>query len=188
MRVSKVDYSGETLIDLTSDTVTEETLLEGATAHSADGESISGAVATYAGENVETGEAGGRSFLESVFQVGSLYLSMVGTNPTLLFGFGTWEQIQDTFLLAAGSTYSAGSTGGEASHVLTANEVPDLTITSANGQIYTDYVVTAEGTVIRNFGTVTVSAYANPIYADGGGRAHNNMPPYLAVYVWVRTA
>ena len=35
---------------------------------------------------------------------------------------GTWEQIKDVFLLAAGDTYSAGSTGGEATHTLTVAE------------------------------------------------------------------
>ena len=42
MAVNKVEYGDTTLIDLTSDTVTKETLLIGATAHTASGESISG--------------------------------------------------------------------------------------------------------------------------------------------------
>ena len=45
MGVSKVDFAGNTLIDLTGDSVTPETLLEGATAHNAAGEQIDGAVA-----------------------------------------------------------------------------------------------------------------------------------------------
>ncbi len=42
MAVSKVVYGGETLMDLTSDTVTPETLLEGVTAHDASGAAIVG--------------------------------------------------------------------------------------------------------------------------------------------------
>lgn len=45
MGVSKVDFAGNTLVDLTEDSVTPETLLEGATAHNAAGEQIEGAVA-----------------------------------------------------------------------------------------------------------------------------------------------
>ena len=62
--------------------------------------------------------------LESVYPVGSIYLSINGVNPANLFGFGTWEQIKDRFLLAAGDTYQAGSIGGEAEHTLTELEMP----------------------------------------------------------------
>ena len=50
----------------------------------------------------------------SFYPVGSIYMSVNNTNPGTLFG-GTWEQIQDRFLLAAGNTYTGGSTGGSAS-------------------------------------------------------------------------
>lgn len=56
---------------------------------------------------------------QKLYPIGSIYLSTVSTNPNTLFGFGTWERIQDRFLLAAGSSYSAGSTGGSGSHTHT---------------------------------------------------------------------
>lgn len=49
------------------------------------------------------------------YQVGSIYMSVNSTSPAMLFG-GSWAQIQDGFLIAAGSTYNAGGTGGEAAH------------------------------------------------------------------------
>lgn len=55
-------------------------------------------------------------------------MSTVNTNPSTLFG-GTWEQIKDTFVLAAGDTYEAGATGGETTHTLTSNEMPSHTHT-----------------------------------------------------------
>jgi hypothetical protein len=55
---------------------------------------------------------------KTIYPVGSLYLSTSATNPATLFG-GTWEQIQDKFMLAAGTTYPAGSSGGNASHTHT---------------------------------------------------------------------
>ena len=46
--------------------------------------------------------------------VGSLYWSMENNDPGTLFG-GTWEQVKDQFVLAAGDTYKVGQTGGAAS-------------------------------------------------------------------------
>lgn len=64
--------------------------------------------------------------------MGAIYLSAVSTDPGILFGFGTWQQIQDRFLLAAGSTYAAGTTGGEATHTLTVEEMPAHTHVVSN--------------------------------------------------------
>lgn len=54
--------------------------------------------------------------LKVIYPVGAIYTSTNSTNPKDMFGFGTWEQIKDTFLLTAGDTYKAGNTGGAASH------------------------------------------------------------------------
>ena len=61
--------------------------------------------------------------LDKVYPVGAIYMSVNSTNPKALFG-GTWVQIKDRFLLAAGTIYKAGATGGEATHTLTESEMP----------------------------------------------------------------
>lgn len=71
-------------------------------------------------DSVETKE----NILKAVYPVGSIYMSMVETNPSVLFGFGTWEQVKDRFLLASGDDYNVGATGGEAKHTLTSDEMP----------------------------------------------------------------
>lgn len=58
-----------------------------------------------------------------IYPVGSIYMSTNSVNPSTLFG-GSWEQIKDKFLLASGTTFSNGSTGGEINHKLTTNEIP----------------------------------------------------------------
>ena len=138
--------------------------------------------------------ATGQMFLKEVnvaqlvYPVGAIYMSTVETNPSTLFGFGTWERIQDTFLLAAGSTYSAGSTGGEATHTLTEDEIPahrhKITYPNAGGP----YGDAAIGYPASSNTTKTWMAEMCKTESAGGGTAHNNMPPYLAVYVWKRTA
>ena len=120
--------------------------------------------------------------IDFVYPIGSIYFSVNSTNPSTLFG-GTWEQIKDRFLLACGSTYSNGSTGGEATHKLTTNELPSHNHGLGHG-------VMEAGNSAHNF-FYGGSSYEGALFATGntgGDQEHNNMPPYLAVYVWKRTA
>lgn len=121
---------------------------------------------------------------DAAYPVGSIYMSVSSTSPATLFG-GTWAQIEDTFLLAAGSTYSAGTSGGEATHTLTVQEMPahNHSFSSNSGKAM-GYVGSGSG----NLGGSGSNCASVDIYNTGGGEAHNNMPPYLAVYVWKRTA
>lgn len=165
------------------------------------------------------------SVFDLIYPIGSIYMSVNSVNPQVLFG-GTWQQISDTFLLAAGSTYAAGTTGGEAEHTLTAAEsgVP------AHGHGFTDPTYKTSGSdgthshtltmkiaqdvasgsakycprnnasgTSTSMGTVTGGGHGHTITKKTSGSvsnntaanassAHNNMPPYLAVYVWKRTA
>lgn len=126
---------------------------------------------------------GNKLLLDLTHPIGSLYWSTVSTEPGTLFG-GTWERIKDVFLLAAGDTYTAGNTGGEATHTLTVNEMPTHTHPFISSKLYSQ---TANGWNAPTWGSEsrTTSATSG---STGGGAAHNNMPPYLTVYVWKRTA
>lgn len=119
------------------------------------------------------------------YPVGSIYLSVNSTNPSTLFG-GTWKRIQDVFLLAAGSQYIAGSTGGETEHTLTVNEMPShnhsATFETIDSPAFDGRYALVE---TRH---VSYQTYQNTTSNTGGNQPHNNMPPYLAVYMWQRTA
>lgn len=136
-----------------------------------------------------TPESGGGGSSENVFDmvypVGAIYLSANPTSPASLFG-GTWEQIKDTFLLASGDSYAAGETGGEAEHTLTVDELPSHRH-MMNG-LETDRQ--EGGYVAARSATFSQQTDDGTTWTDytGGDVAHNNMPPYLAVYVWQRTA
>jgi len=67
---------------------------------------------------VDSAHGGGGITLQQVYPVGSIYMNIgVATNPNTLFGFGTWVQIQDYFLIGAnGSSYVAGVNGGSSNH------------------------------------------------------------------------
>lgn len=127
--------------------------------------------------------------LEAVYPVGSIYISVNSTSPQTLFG-GTWEAIQGKFLLGQSSAHTAGSTGGEETHTLTFDEMPEHTHPMYSGNAGGDSEWTPdEGAYLVDSVTqkkTTWWARLGMSYA-GGGNAHNNMPPYLAVYMWKRT-
>lgn len=128
---------------------------------------------------------GGKALLDLLHPVGSIYQSTDSTSPAELFG-GTWEQVKDVFLLAAGDSHEAGRTGGEETHTLTAAELPDHTHTFK----YTGQSVTTGVNAIRlnQAASNQYNEYSGGQSSNCKGQAHNNMPPYLAVYVWNRTA
>lgn len=143
-----------------------------------------------------------KNLVDLIYPIGSVYISVNEINPSTLFG-GEWEQIKDKFLLSAGDTYSAGATGGEATHTLTVDEMP-----SHKHEIY-QHVNGYNFAVVTGYGDAggskiamganggvsnldpgsgdTARGLVNSWYT-GGSQAHNNMPPYIAVYMWKRIA
>ncbi len=131
--------------------------------------------------------------LLAAYPVGSLYMSAEATSPASLFG-GTWEQIKDRFILAAGDTYAAGSTGGEETHALTVNEMPNhnheilIDYESQSGLDSLFYKIVLLKSTFKSSQNDTTKYSSGGTYATGGSAAHNNMPPYTAMYVWKRIA
>lgn len=128
--------------------------------------------------------------IDAIYPVGSIYMSVNNTDPSVLFG-GTWEQIEDKFLLASGSTYAAGSTGGEATHTLSVDEMPSHGHTvmyyGSSGNVGSwGYNYTSGAG--RGKWSGSTEPNTSGISLEGGSQAHNNMPPYLSVNVWKRTA
>lgn len=78
-----------------------------------------------------------QALIDLVYPVGSFYMSSSSTSPATLFG-GTWEQIKDTFILAAGDTYTAGNSGGEESHTLISDEMPSHSHSFIGNVVNTD--------------------------------------------------
>lgn len=150
----------------------------------------------------ETNSSSTQIDMNSIYPVGSIYMSINSTNPSTLFG-GTWEQIKDKFLLSCGDTYEPGTVGGEATHTLTVDEMPIHThIQEAHSHTqnyntwYNDssnYDVRLAGSSGGYHGMAGTYSYATQATTainqnTGGSQSHNNMPPYLAIYMWKRTA
>jgi hypothetical protein len=129
--------------------------------------------------------------LARAYPVGSIYMNVSnGANPHEIFGFGTWVACgAGKMLLGVGGTHAAGQTGGEETHTLTVNELP------AHSHIYKDiYHAEAGGTVDLpgNFGSEGSDSdnrgfeMSRTTEQSGLSSAHNNMPPFLVVYMWSR--
>ena len=106
-----------------------------------------------------------------------------------IYGGISWTKIEGRFLLGQSSSYAINSTGGEATHKLTVNEMPShnhagkISAKNAYLAFYNDGAAGDRGTASYNSTGDTFSLTSN-----GGNQAHNNMPPYKTVYIWERTA
>lgn len=113
--------------------------------------------------------------------IGSFYISMDGTSPSVLFG-GAWAQISDARFLCAWT--SAGGSGGENQHVLTVSEMP-----SHKHHLYIGYTRQQGATNSLDMGPNQTSIWSESFtQATGGSSAHNNMPVYMTTFMWYRTA
>ena len=182
------------------------------------------------------------NIVDLIYPVGSIYMSTVSTDPSILFPDTAWTRITDTFLLASGTTYPADdgthttATAGLPSVKLQADETglvahthgftnptiasnshshaPDsldrFMISSSNasynvgrrhvasGTTSSNFAITAEGSGGLGQAANTASASHTHSYSANGAvgavtggakqatKAHENMPPYLPIYVWKR--
>jgi len=122
-----------------------------------------------------------------VYPVGCVYISTISTNPATVFGFGTWVAFgAGRVLVGVGTSdaaYAAAATGGESTHVLSAAEMPAHT-----HPITVALVDPVDGAADGSQRNIPLNNASTTTGSTGSGSAHNNMPPYVVVYMWKRTA
>ena len=129
------------------------------------------------------------SILEVIYPPGAVYISFSTVEPEIIFGFGVWEAIEGQFLLGSSADYPIGSTGGSA----------DAVVVSHNHTYGKKYVLTTSGeainrvskagetgTKVPNLMQSNDGIYRNTINNRGENGAGKNMPPYIAVNMWLR--
>lgn len=153
------------------------------------------------GENYNV-EVARESLLNMVYPVGSIYLSAGGNSPVTLFG-GSWQRLEGKFLLGASDDYPLGTEGGEAQHTLTNEEMPVHTHIEQAANSFT--TAAGRSVLVDNGSDNTSSGFkfdlnlhplaggwskgkALETMSAGYGKAHNNLPPYIAVNIWKRLA
>ena len=157
-----------------------------------------------AGINISGNQEGQASIVDIVYPVGAIYMSMESTNPSKLFG-GLWERIgvgrmlisagggdgqviddntykgrgQTTGITADVTFFPVGETGGELDHILSVTEIPSHSHDAKIGSQNVFASGKAAGYKAATGEKITGST--------GGDGKHNNLPPYLSVYMWKRT-
>lgn len=130
----------------------------------------------------------GKALRDIFYPVGVIYKSTVNTDPSSFIG-GTWERFGNGRVLVgvdeADSDFSTpNKTGGEKTHTLTIAEMPS----HSHGQVVT---ANNTGSAIRrdhdSDGSAGIFSQGVQTEATGGGQGHNNLQPYITVYMWRRT-
>lgn len=145
----------------------------------------------------------------SMYPIGSVYMTAnAAFDPNSEWG-GVWEKIENRFLLGSG-TKVVGAQGGEENVTLSTSQIPyhshsrgtmDITGNLANGEIRIEDVTGAfynrgdayngpggGWLTIGQMGFKASRNWSGYTSSSGGGASHNNMPPYLVVNIWKRTA
>lgn len=134
--------------------------------------------------------------LYNVWPVGSIYISVNNTNPSTYFG-GTWVSFGAGRCLVGVDTSQTEfntvmKTGGEKTHTLSINEMPSHSHTVYSNNDYRS----APGTGYWGWDLLDGWAYGEEqnvtngggTRATGGNQSHNNLQPYITVYMWRRTS
>lgn len=123
---------------------------------------------------------------DAVYPVGSIYMNFdTGANPGTLLGFGTWVAFGEGRVPAGydstDSDFFSQKTGGAKTHTLTEAEMPSHTHTYSEASSGSAAFGGGAGSTGVNLQTVNSGS-------TGGDSAHNNLQPYIVVYMWKRTA
>jgi len=140
-------------------------------------------------DNIESKIEFKKDLLEKVYPIGSYYWSSSDISPQTLFG-GIWTKIKGRFLFASDGNHSVGYEGGEEKHYLTIDEMP------SHSHIYKRFCWNGTYCMRGKSEQCKWYPYSEKDHnflerastdSEGGGKAHNNMPPYLTANCWRRT-
>lgn len=125
------------------------------------------------------------NLLDIIYPIDSVYITFNTISPANTVG-GTWELLKNVFLYSSAGT--VGITGGEGTHKLTVDEMPPHTYhisTKPAGNNIVNNLPYQIGAAGLDYSDTFINKY---VESSGGGQAHNNMPPYITVHMYRRTA
>lgn len=134
------------------------------------------------------------------YEVGDLLFTGNATNPTTRYPGTTWEQITGRFIIGADGTYEVDTTGGSGSKVIEMQNLPDhyhaiatSNTTSSDSPVFPRWHLKVTpgtgGTTNENSSGKFQSTQTGGIsYGLKYSTPLDIMPPYIAKYIWIRTA
>ena len=129
------------------------------------------------------------------FPVGSVFISVVSTNPATLLGYGTWSAFAQGRMLVgidSGDTDfdTVEETGGAKTHTLTVDEMPshahDVVGMTSRQDTWNEPILSSVALAGEDTGSTTTDSGFT--VATGGDSAHSIMNPYIVTYMWKRTS
>lgn len=131
--------------------------------------------------------------MQAVYPVGSIIINENPTNPATTFGFGTWERIQGRFIYGADATTALNDTGGAGTHTHSFEYNQPAVGWSAAYNNFIQYgygaTATAQGIRVSNLsGNLADNVQVSVGKFEADTAAASSMPPYIAKYIWRRTA
>lgn len=146
--------------------------------------------ASIGAETPAGAQAKANEVLKRAYPIGSVYINAsVTTNPATLLGFGTWEQFgTGRCLVGIDSSQSefngVGKMGGAKTHTLTVTEMP------SHDHAYIRTFISESVPMSVGNETSAVTDYENMYNTrsdkTGSNQPHNNLQPYITVYMWKR--
>ena len=121
------------------------------------------------------------TIFDAILPVGSIIMRYDHTNPGTLYPGTTWARIASAFPWFTDTAGQIGTVGGERTVTLTVDQIP----AHSHGSVYSQH---APGTKGQAWYTTAGTSLAYGAVSTGGGGAHNNMPPYIQLSAWRRTA
>lgn len=140
-------------------------------------------------KSVEAMKTAQQVTFDTIYPVGSIYMSVNATNPSELFG-GTWVAWGSGRVPVGVDTSDSDfstieKTGGEKTHELSINEMPSHT--HANYAKRTNVTINSSGnTIISCHRSNTGASTGDNIGKTGSNAPHNNLQPYITCYMWKR--
>ena len=124
------------------------------------------------------------SIVDLIYPVGAVYISVSSTSPATLFSGTSWSTFAAGRCLVGldtgdGSFNQVEETGGSKTHTLSINEIPAHT----HQYIRSNYPSRNTGQPGGDY----VGVNQEQTGSAGGNGSHNNLQPYIVVYMWKRT-